>query len=195
MKIGIIGTGAGNMRMLGGDGVATIKDPIDAAPVVEGAKGKAWLCDELAGIRELGAKLEDHGGLQHWIVEAPWAHPAWHSYSVVLIHLRPMARKRTMIYLDGATHEIWVYAMNPDEDRGMLLANGIVRKHWLHPINFAAQFIEVTDDLAQQRVRNAVQSICDGMLSPDTDHGAAWRALFGDNMMKDRANRRPPRER
>jgi hypothetical protein len=167
-----------------------IKDPVTAPPIVSGPHGRAWLSD-MAGIARLhNANPENDATLAAWIVEAPWAHPAWHSYSVVLVHLRPLphARERTLVHLDGATHELWVYALDPTKDRNKMLI-GKERGFWLQPINFAAQFIETSDDLALARVRAAVQEICDGDLCPDTDFIRDWARRFGDNMMKDRLRR------
>lgn len=201
LKVAIVGTGASNMHALAALAGKELKPdpikyPVTAMSVVSGPHGRAWLCDTAAGYRQLGADPSDGGDLAHWIVEAPWAHPAWHSYSIVLVHLRPLRTPRkTLFYLEDATHEIWVVAINPDADRNTLLMNGIIKDQWLSPSNFAAQFIEVSDDLARDRVKRAVIQICDGNLSPDTDFTSMWAGLFGDNMLKDRPNKRPPKER
>jgi hypothetical protein len=196
LTIGVLGTGAGNMRALGGDGVAPIKDPITATPVIQGKHGRAWLCDNENGRRIKNIDPQDDGTLAHWIIEAPWAHPVWHSYSLVLIHLRPMRdHRRTMIYLDDATHELWLYAINPDSDRNKMLATGIVDADWLQPKNYADQFIEISDELAQGRIKQTIHQICDGKLSPDTDYQSDWVRLFGGHMMKNRPHRRPPKIR
>ncbi|WP_291854802.1 hypothetical protein [Bradyrhizobium sp.] len=182
-----IGTSASAIRRLIGDVdlAAPIKHPIAAPAVLEGARGKAWLVDLAALRRAKGISADDDGALAHWVVEAPGAHPCWHSYSVVLIHLRPLPGVITRFYRDNATHEIWVVTIDPDVDRNVMLT-GHLRACWLQPHNFAAQFVEIADHLAQQRVRAAVQSICAGTLSPDTDFIAQWVALFGDNMMRHR---------
>ncbi len=183
----VLGTGASNMRALapGGDNVA-ITDPVTAQPSISGEHGKAWLCDLAFGRELKNIREEDDATLAHWIVEAPWAHPGWHSYSIVLVHLRPMADDRpTTFYLDDATHEMWVFALDPEMDRNPIILTGIVAGSWLQPKNFAAQFIEINDDLALIRIRQAVQAICDGTLSPDTDWMSAWAKLFGDNMIKE----------
>jgi hypothetical protein len=199
LRVGIIGSGAANMHMLAAmagaePGQRPIIDPIDQEPVIKGAAGKAWLCDLAAGLRSLGCVPEDDATLAHWIVEAPGYHPVWHSYSIVVGHLRPLREPReTLFYLDGATHEIWVYAMNPEADRRSTLATGIVKDHWLHPGNYVGQFIEVSDDLARDRVRQSVQDICDGKLSPDTDYVSRWKVLYGDHMFKDREKRITPK--
>lgn len=189
----VVGTGAANMRALGGNDAAPVKHPVTTAPTLQGPHGRAWLCNLAVGRSRLNIPAEQDGTVAHWVVEAPWAHPAWHSYSIVLMHLRPLPRGgQTLLYRDGATHEMWVKAMDPSADYNDMIASGIVTNQWLSPSNFAAQFIEITDELALERVRKTVQEICDGRLSPDTDFRSDWIHRFGDNMMKDRQNYRPP---
>jgi hypothetical protein len=201
LTIAVIGTGAGNMRALAGlagDELppTKIEPTVALPPTIEGAHGKAWLCDMAEGHRQLGIDPAKDGAIAHWVVEAPWAHPGWHSYSILVTHLRPISGGgRTLFYVDGATHELWVYACDPKADRNPVIRTGIVEALWLTPLNFAAQFIEITDDLARDRVRAVVQSICDGKLSPDTDYRQHWIKLFGDNMQKDRPGARPPKVR
>lgn len=191
----VVGTGAANMRLLGGNRQAPIKDQITAPAVVSGPNGRAWLCDLAAVRQSIGVGADQDGTLAHWIVEAPEAHPLWHSYSIVLVHLRPMADgRKTLIYLDDATHEIWLMAIDPKANRNRMLTK-VVPAPWLEPKNFAAQFIEASDDLARERVQRAVTMICVGALNPDTDFNRHWEALFGSNMMKDRPDYRPPRVR
>lgn len=62
------------------------------------------------------------------------------------------------------------------------------------PKNFAAQFIEIADALALDRVQAVVARIVDRKLSPDVDWRYQWCELFGYNMMKDRPGAWPPRE-
>lgn len=160
-----------------------IKDPIGDVPVVQGAHGRAWLCNLDEGHRKLKVPPEKITTLDHWIIEAPWAHPAWHSYSLILMHLRDIGIP-TKYYIPEATHELWLYVINPDIDRRPVLLDGIPQSMWLTPMNFGAQFIEITDDLARQRVRNSVQMICDGKLSPDSDFTQQWIALYNNSMIK-----------
>lgn len=162
---------------------------ISAPPVINGTVGRAWKCDTANGLRKLGHKPEDDACLVHWLIEAPWAHPAWHSYSLVLMHLRPMPDGReTKLYFPEATHELWLYVLDPTMPRDKLLATGIPaidhKGMWMTPKNFAAQFVEVTDDLARERVQKSVQAICDGALSPDTDWQSMWADLYGWNLIK-----------
>lgn len=165
---------------------AEISDPIDKPPDLSNHHGRAWLCDQAEGLRRKGIKPEDDATLAHWVVEAPYAHPFWHSYSVVLIHLREMPDKRVMkIYKPGATHEVWVYAMDPGKDRRPVVETGIVDGAWLSPGNYAGQFIAESDEDALAAVRAAVLRVCHGTLSPDTDYHWQWVHLFGNDMVKE----------
>ena len=173
--------------LMPGAASAEIKDPIPDVPVVQGPHGRAWLCNIAEGQRIMKVPAEQDASLDHWVVEAPWAHPAWHSYSVILLHLRALPGEEkgaTHFYIPDATHELIVHALDPDKDRRDLIRTAIPKGHWLNPCNFAAQFIEITDDLARERVRNTVQMICDGKLSPDTDFQRDWVQLYNNSMIK-----------
>jgi len=173
------------------NGPATMRKPIKpvvAAPTLSMPHGKAWRMDLDAIRHRLKQPAETDAAVDAWLVEAPWAHPLWHSYLIILIHLRPMPGfEAPILYNPHATHEMHVCALDPAGDRDRLLAESIgYYCRTLEPINYAAQIVEVTDDLARARVRKAVEMICRGDLSPDTDYRAQWIALFGDNMQKDR---------
>src|SRR5215831_4724961 len=109
----VLGTGASNMRALAHDVPAIeVTDQITATPDIIGHHGRAWKCHLDEGRRIKDARPEDDATLAHWVIEAPWAHPCWHSYSLVLIHLRPMPDGReTKFYLPCASHEMWLYAL------------------------------------------------------------------------------------
>jgi len=182
----VIGTGAANMRALA-SGAAPVEftDPIATPPDLAGPLGRAWKCNLAAGRRIMAVDAEDDATLVHWVIEAPWAHPAWHSYSLVLVHLRPMsARGETRFYLPCASHEMWLCALDARQDRRPLIGSGIVQKHWLRPMNFAAQFTEENDAGALVRIERTVVEICQGELSPDTDFQRQWVERFGDNMIR-----------
>lgn len=187
----IIGTGAaGALRALSGyDGPAEVRDTVSKLPDVSGKHGRAWMCDMAAGLKTLGHRPEDDARVVHWVIEAPWAHPCWHSYSILVVHLRPMPDNRpTKFYLDGATHEMWVHSMNPDFPRDKLITGNLDKgdrvSMVLEPKNFAAQIIEITDELVTERIKAVVKEICDGKLSPDTDFLREWQRRFGNNMIK-----------
>jgi hypothetical protein len=180
-------TNASNMRAITGEsGDAEIKKPVIISPLLQGPHGKAWLCDMEVGLKLAGIKPEDDACLAHWLIEAPWAHPLWHSYSITLCHLRPMPDGRiTKLYNPDATHEFVLWAVDPAIDRDEVIKKGYVKGMWLRPKNFAAQFIELTDDLAKERIKQSVRLIVDGKLSPDVDYQREWIKLYTNWMMKE----------
>jgi hypothetical protein len=166
------------------EGEMTTLDLITLPPRIIGKSGLAWPVDLDLAYQRLGKSRADAADVASWLVEAPWAHPVWHSYWINLAHLRELPNyPRPKIYIAGATHEILVHALNPNMDRQTMIETGAM--HALHPANFAAQFIEATDDGAIERIRGTVEMICDSKLSPDTDFRQSWVMLFGDNMLKE----------
>lgn len=162
-----------------------VDDPISIPPTIDGPHAKAWRMDYVSILKALGNPKET-AGVCMWLVEAPWAHPFWHSYRISLVHLRPIeALGPATIYLEGATHEMVVEALDPEKPRQAALDRLDFAQ--LQPANFAAQMIKSSDADAEIAVGMAVKMICDGRLNPDTDFRAQWIAMFGDNMMKDRA--------
>lgn len=160
--------------------------PITSDPVLQGDHGKAWLCDIKVGHGIMNIPDDQDACICHWVVEAPWAHPAWHSYSIFCQHLRsiPGYDQPVLFHLPDATHEMLVFALDPRKDRQSMIDTGVVEGRWMQPANFGAQFIELDDDLARERIKSTVQEIIDGKLSPDTDHISMWRHRYGGNMMK-----------
>ncbi len=165
-------------------------DKITDKPAIVGRGARAWLIDLEAARKRRGVPPNSDATIVHWVLEAPWAHPLWHSYSVVCIHLRPLAHHHEIkFYLDGATHEIWVISLDPRSGSRQKLLEYAT---WgvegstpsLNPPNFASQFIEISDDLAIERVARAIEQVCDGELSPDTDYIQSWVELFGSNMIR-----------
>lgn len=108
-----------------------------------------------------------------WIVEAKWAHPVWSMYVISLIHLRPLNGVAAVKYSAAATHEVMVFALDPDHpvNQGEL-------PHVLAPPNFCGQFVADSDAAAVERVTDCLFEICDGALSPDTDFHRDWVDRF-----------------
>jgi hypothetical protein len=159
-------------------------DKINRLPVLEGKFGKTWRVDIAALCRKFKVDPEQDSGVAAWVIEAPWAHPFWHSYELILIHLRQIpGAKPPIIRLTGATHELWLNALDPDFSREPFIL-GEAASRPLRPGNFAAQIIAEHDGAAIARAFHAVRQICDGTLNPDTDFTAQWIALFGDNMIR-----------
>jgi hypothetical protein len=149
-----------------------------------GPFGRAWTCDVDAFALAKGIAPDAHATLAQWIIEARWAHPIWDSYAIILMHLRPMADGReTLIHREGATHEMLVFALNPEHPRSPTI-HGTGPVHFLQPVNFGAQLVEPDDAAAMTRIEDTVDRIINGTLNPDTDALSQWIALFGDHMLK-----------
>lgn len=135
---------------------------------------QAWQCNLNASARRLGKNPEDFGGLRAWIIYAPWAHPAWNSYLLALIHLRPVAvAPEPAILLPGATHEVMLSTIDP---RRRIPLNAPAPM--LTPANFHGQFIRSSDAEAIAYIDETAQMVVDGQLSPDTDYLQWWIRRF-----------------
>lgn len=158
-------------------------DPVEAAPTIHTKLGRGWKLDvkALADVRDIqpGSDLSVAG----WLIEAPFAHPLWHSYWLVVVSLAPSPFNPTepIIHLPGATHELWLYALDPKQPRQDIFRKGIPGV--LFPMNFAAQLID-TNAGVMDRLREAVVDILEGRLSPDTDWIQVWATRFGNNMLR-----------
>lgn len=159
-------------------------DPITAVPDKATSHGRAWSIDIEAVRAFHGQDPARDGTIASWLIEAEWAHPVWHSYNLVLVHLRQIpGMEPPIIRVPGATHEFWLYVLDPDEPRQAMLSRAKVR--WLYPANFAAQLVADSDAAAIARVREAVDLVVDGMLNPDSDALRQWVGIFGDAMLKE----------
>jgi hypothetical protein len=159
------------------------EDRITTPPTATGRYGRAWEIDLPATLAKRGAKAETSSGVVSWVVEAPWAHPFIHSHYLYVCHLRANpAVPPPIIHLPGATHEFWLYAIDPSQPRQPMIETGAVVG--MHPITFAAQLVEASDEAAANTVYLAVAAIIEGRLSPDADHRRVWGELFGFNMLR-----------
>lgn len=164
------------------DMIETPRQTKDTQPALEGRAGQAWVIDQEALRRRTGQPLDaraEAAALPNWIVHAPAAHPLWSHYLIGCIPLRDLpGLPPAFIHLDGATHEVIVYAMDPEHQPEI---DGV--PYLLTPVNFVGQFIADSDEAAAQRVQAAVQEIVDGVLSPDTDARSEWvRRFSGSNL-------------
>lgn len=162
-----------------------ISRPFDLPPTMRGPYGRGWKCDLAAARIEASRGAVPDATVAHWVVEAPWSSEVVHSYSLVLVHLRfqlgagPVTR-----YMEGATHELTLWAIHPAAPREHLVQRGIDPSMWLAPPVFGAQVAEPTDAAAEERVRRAVELVCQGRLSPHPAHAGSWAEMFGDNMLR-----------
>lgn len=161
-----------------------LDDFVAPAPDLLDAHGRAWLVNLQAARARSGAMRSATG--MAWIVEAVWANCAWHSYAIVVMHLRPVEGLPTAVIHDAAaTHEVQVWALDPAKPRAAMIAGAAdLEPAMLTPCNFAAQFTAVSDAAAIERVEVSVRDILAGRLSPDSDFRQMWAGLFGSNMMK-----------
>jgi hypothetical protein len=160
--------------------------PVSMPPSIVGIMGRAWLVDMDAAARHR-RQVRSDAVVGLWLIEAHWAHPVWHSYVLSVVHLRAQGANRAVLpppelYLEGATHELVLGALDPAAPRETMLETGVMTP--LSPINFAAQLVEPHDAAAFQRAEAAVTDVCSGFLSPDTDFRTAWASRFGDNMLR-----------
>jgi len=162
-----------------------INDVIEIAPTIDLPDGRAWRID-LDEARKRHLWGPEEAQVDGWVIEVPWANCGWHSYAVTCVHLRDIpGTAPPLIYRKDATHEVMVHAMNPAQRReGVIRGWQRLQDQLLHPTNYAGQFIEVSDELARDRIQRAVTEICSGELSPDTDFLAQWAQRFGGHMIK-----------
>lgn len=147
---------------------------------------RAWLLDHTGAIIEQGFDPSEDGTVASWLVEAPWAHPMWSRYWLYGCHLRPIIRDGepipTKIYVQGATHELWLYAVDPDDPPDQTIERGT--PHYLTPMNFGAQLILPSDAAFALVLETTAKDILEGRMNPDTDACQQWVQRFGDNMIK-----------
>src|SRR6185437_11581066 len=121
--------------------------PVSFPPTFATRTTSAWRIDMAALRQRLAAVVSeqqkaDDGGVDAWLIEAPWAHSLWHSYFLGLVHLRelPGQSRPPRIYRAGATHELMLYALAPEADRDVVILRG--PGNWLlWPANYAGQFV------------------------------------------------------
>lgn len=149
-------------------------------PNIRGPHGRAWVMD----IETFRAKHQRNGKdatVGGWIIQAPWAHPVWHSYVLFVIHLRPLPQmpppRKSFV---EATHEIMLFALNPQQP----YQNVVDPPPYLLPANFVAQFVAASDEAAKVKCESHVMEILEGKLSPDTDHMQSWIARFNASCVK-----------
>lgn len=152
-------------------------------PTLTGPFGRAWEID-LERSRVVNAdefKGRPDARLACWLVDEPQTNILWRAYFLSLVHLRPLPGvKPPIIHRIGSTHEIMVYACDPDEVFDLDRPSAA---WFLHPVNYVGQFTS-TDADAIAKVRFTVGEIMSGRLSPDTDFTQHWIARFGDSNIK-----------
>lgn len=164
---------------------ARITRKLHLPPDHVGSVGRAWKCNLEVIRRERKKGLPPDAVVTHWIIEAPWSHEIVHSYSLLAVHLRSLPGVTPpTLYMEGATHEVALWAINPMIDRGDMLRYSIGRGVWLLPAIFAAHIVAASDEAAITRIGKAVELVCGGRISPHPSHAVSWGELFGFNMLR-----------
>jgi hypothetical protein len=160
---------------------ANMKTIKNTEPTISGL-ARAWHIDMEVFRHERDVDPDKDATADTWIINAPWAHPVWPNYILYCVHLRqiPGQSKEPVIHKPGATHEIGLYALNPDH----VPAVDGSPFYFLMPPNYVGQFIAESDEHARQIIRHTVDEICAGRLNPDTDARKHWKQLFGDDCFK-----------
>lgn len=116
-----------------------------------------------------------------WVLQLPTAHPIFKQYLVSCISLADITGiPKAIVHLPGATHEIAVYAMNPDDENPTLQKLPSI----LQPPNFVGQFIAANDAEAYSRTNATVFEVMVGVLLIDTDYRHMWVNRFGGHCLK-----------
>lgn len=139
-----------------------------------------------------------------WVIDSPWAHPVWSHYVMIAYDLTSDdgSGQAPVIYMDGATHEMLLFAYNPN-----LTAPGPSRRitdleqsrsfvaGLLHPANYGYQMRFASDDACESWLQEGVfDRICKKELNPDTDANRQWLKLFaGAFSLKNGEGLQPPR--
>ena len=118
-----------------------------------------------------------------WLVDAPWAHPAWQQYLMSLCDLTTEIEEQPVTWMKAATHEIIVWAVDPKVgvETGEHIEDWKLDKALLAPPNQLQQFYADSDDAAVARVNQLVELIEARRLSPDSDAQADWDRLFTES--------------
>ena len=121
-----------------------------------------------------------------WIVRTEWAHPHWNTYAVLLYDVLTEVPERgpAHLYRSDATHEVTVFALDPDHPVPVLdgAGNAEPLPRFMQPPEHGYQFTAESDEAARARIAFIVGRIADRKLSPTEDFVQAWNALFADGV-------------
>lgn len=106
--------------------------------------------------------------VSYWLLHVPGAHPFWGWYTVTGVHLRGlMDGEPAKLQFEGATHEIMIWAVDPEPGDPPLDPEKIRR---LTPVNLVQQFTLPDDATMVKLVGIAAEAFVRGLESPDTDY-------------------------
>lgn len=116
-----------------------------------------------------------------WWLDCPDQTPFWRHYHLGIVHLRPLAAaaaRPPVINIPGATHELILYAVNPEPD-----PQPDDPRTWqaLHPLNLVEQLQLPDDAAACGLLRQAAQAVVAGLLwaePPLSGQVEPWRSTL-----------------
>ena len=117
-----------------------------------------------------------------WVFRCTWAHPFWHDYMLVLADLTTDTGEPPVLHKEGVTHEMMLFALDPDKPIDFGLDVKDMKLTPLMPPNHGYQFYAPTNTEARGRVQGHVDQIEAGVLSPDTDFRSVWDKIFIDGV-------------
>lgn len=117
------------------------------------------------------APIEGSGRLHVWVLECPFAHPAWRYWLASIVSLADIdgVRPAKRLY-PAAEYELMVAAMQSD---GLDIDGG----KWpiMTPLDLVFQFHGLGDAGAKRLISSYVRAVIErGVLSPDSDFRARW---------------------
>ena len=120
-----------------------------------------------------------------WLVTAAWAHPHWDQYLFLLADLDSIENPPPVRYRDDDTHELLVFAINPDKPHASIIQPKLdgftgLEIQMLQPANHGFHFKSASHDVAVERVQAVVDAVRHKRLSPDTDWRTVWNLIFWD---------------
>jgi hypothetical protein len=116
-----------------------------------------------------------------WIIDAPWAHPLWSQYIVLLYDLTtPHKDGPPTLHLKDVTHEFLVHALDPAHKVPRNTPPSRAKLAMLQPPNYGYQFAAASNEEAEERIQELVNGIVGEKISPDTDFRSLWNKLLPD---------------
>lgn len=120
----------------------------------------------------------DHTAIASYVICAPHAHPFWAWHTVNVVHLRETERfDAPRLAFPGASHEVMVFALNPEKDAG-IDPDDPGTWDMMTPPDVVHQVILPNDEAAVMLAFLVAHSCARGDLIPDSDWRTAWGATL-----------------
>lgn len=117
-----------------------------------------------------------------FFLHCPGQSPAWSDYCLAVVHLRPVEGVREpVINVPGATHEVLLFALDPDGKNGLALSTDPDSWGILTPLNLVYQVHLDSDAAAREMLCMCAQAIVNGALwaePPLSGQIEPWRTVL-----------------